>query len=96
MLTLLGTCNITNISIKQFELTDVALESILLMSAKKIANCIKNNEYLITTQQEIYFNSFKQLAINGKLFPAEKKYYLDKKITSYNSYYDFFSDNIFE
>lgn len=93
VLTLMGSCNITNISIHQSELTDIALESILSTSAQKIANYIKQGDYFITSQQEIYFNSFKRLAQKGMLFAAEKEYYLNKGIVDYNNYYEFFSNN---
>lgn len=93
VLTLMGACNIANISIRQSELTDVALESILSTSAQKIANYIKQGDYFITSQQEMYFDSFKQLAQKGMLFTAEKEYYLRRKIVDYNNYYEYFSEN---
>lgn len=90
-LSLFGTSHITDISICQAGLSDTALNSIITASAKKIVSIMKNNSHPISSLQEIYFTSFKNLAENKKLFPAELNYWIQCEMIKYNNYYSFFA-----
>ena len=90
VLSSLGCCVASNISITSSGLTSKSMESIISVNARKVVQIISRKTYPITSEQEILFQNYCKFYREKNLTPYEMDYWSTHHLSSYASFNEMF------
>lgn len=93
MMEYLGVSIIAKVAIANDNMTEKATKSIIDVSSINIINNIKNQKFIISDRQELYFKLQKNKIINDPLEDFRKRYWEDNNYFDYETFSDVFLAN---